>query len=168
LGGFGGIPAAPIANGITYLLIGLAIIMVAVLLVKWILAMPKGGKPQAKPSVVSTVMGMNVQQDSLPKDIVAAARKLLAGGDFDGAVALLYRGALVWLIHRGAVPIQESDTEADCVSRVRQLEGVSADYFEQLTRIWSAAAYGARRAGTAEIERLLEAWPYHANRKEAA
>ena len=168
LGGFGGIPAAPIANAITYLLIGLAVGIVAVLIGKWILAIPKGGKSPVKTAVVSTVMGMNVRQDSLPKDIVAAARKLLAEGDFDGAMALLYRGALVWLIHRGQVPIQEIDTEADCVARVRQLEGVSADYFEQLTRIWSAAAYGARRAGAAEIERLLEAWPYHANRKEAA
>jgi hypothetical protein len=112
-------------------------------------------------------MVMNVRQDSLPRDLVAAVRRLLADGKFEEAMALLYRGALSWLIHKAHIPIQESDTEWDCLSRVRSGDTTSASYFEELTRIWSAAAYGSRRAGREEIERLLELWPYQGNRREA-
>jgi hypothetical protein len=110
---------------------------------------------------------MNVRQDSLPRDLVGAVRKLLDSGEFEAAMALLYRGALSWLIHQGHVPIQESDTERDCLDRVRMGDAESAPYFEALTRVWSAAAYGSRRAETADIERLLDQWPYHRKRKEA-
>jgi len=164
--GFGGVS---LASGFVWILVGLAVAVVIVLLAKWLVALQAFGRGRGdtKEPVVATVMGMNVRQDSLPRDIVAAARKLLAAGDFQEAMALLYRGALSWLIHRAEVPIQESDTEGDCLDRVRQAEAVTAPYFEQLTRVWIAAAYGSRRAGGDDIERLLELWPYVANRKEA-
>jgi len=163
--GFGGLP---LANGFIWILVGLAVALVIVLLAKWIAARQALGRGSRDPKgpVVATVLGMNVRQDSLPRDIVAAARKLLAAGDFQEALALLYRGALSWLIHRAKVPIQESDTEGDCLNRVRQADADTASYFEQLTRVWIVAAYGSRRAGSEEIERLLVLWPYRANRKE--
>jgi hypothetical protein len=146
-------------------LLGL-ILLVAVV---WKFRKTWGGflRTNVRKSVVSTVMGMSVREESLPKNLIDLVRSLLAGGDFEGAMGLLYRGALVWLIHRGQVPIQESDTESDCLMRVEALPGVSADYFGRLTQVWSAAAYGARRAGMEEVEHLLRAWPYDLAGKEA-
>jgi hypothetical protein len=163
-----GLNGVTVAQGLMWLLVALAVGIVLVLLVKW-MATWRGTGLRADPRkpAVTTVMGMNVRQDSLPRDILAAVRKLLEAGQFEAGMALLYRGALSWLIHQEHVPIQESDTERDCVNRVRTLDAGGAPYFEDLTRVWSAAAYGSRRAGREEIERLLENWPYHRKRKEA-
>jgi hypothetical protein len=163
--GFSGLFVAQI---LIWGLAGLAVSILLVLVVRWLASLRMAGRdPSEKAPVVTTVMGMNVRQDSLPRDLVAAVRRLLADGKFEEAMALLYRGALSWLIHKAHIPIQESDTEWDCLNRVRLGDTASASYFEELTRIWGAAAYGSRRAGREEIEQLLELWPYQGNRREA-
>jgi hypothetical protein len=161
LGIFSG--AGPIVGWIKFVLIGVAAAILILAIVKWSKTFSTRRKLDKKRPEVQSVMGMSVGKESLPKDVIAAVRELLAKGDFEGGMALLYRGALVWLIHQGQVPIQECDTEFDCVARVQRVEGTEARYFEWLTRIWSAAAYGARRIGPEEIERLLQAWPYRLN-----
>ena len=109
---------------------------------------------------VKTVMGLNVEEEKLPADLVAAARDLWARGDAEGAMRLLYRGALSWLVNRGAVPIRESDTEVECLHRVRAQRRPEAVYFGDLTRMWIHAAYGRESAVEMDMERLFAGWPF--------
>jgi hypothetical protein len=163
-------PVEEISRVVMWALLGLAAAVVAVWLVKWILGLDWKRRRERRPEVsrVTTVLGMNVQQDSLPKDVVRTARELLARGEYEQAVALLYRAALSWLIHRASLPIRESDTEGDCLDRVRESGESSRSYFEVLTRARVASAYGARRLPEEEIEALLVSWPYGAGRREGA
>lgn len=115
-----------------------------------------------------TVMGMDVSPESLPDDILAAARLRWQEGDGRGALSLLYRGALVWLVHSAHLPVRESDTEGDCVRHTRTLrEPARRTYFETLTGEWVRVAYAGRAPAGEEIERLLTAWPFSGKESDA-
>jgi len=110
------------------------------------------------------VMGMDVSPESLPADVVMEARKAWESGDYQGALSLLYRGAIVWLIHRADAPIGEGDTEGDCLRHVEVLErertlGVDA-YFSNLTHVWMGVAYGKLKPEDATMRELCDAWPF--------
>jgi uncharacterized protein DUF4129 len=107
------------------------------------------------------LMGMNITRESLPDDIVAAARAAWAAGDFKEALSLLYRGSLSWLVNRRHVPITDSDTEEDCLLQVLQAgEKTEADYFRQLTSAWVQVAYARLPASNDEMEMLCTRWPF--------
>jgi len=117
---------------------------------------------------VKTVMGLNVEETKLPRDVVAAARELWRRGDHEAATKLLYRGAISWLVTRGGVSILESDTEVDCVRRVERERRGQADYFAQLTRVWVMTAYGGGKGTEAEMTDLFERWPFRSSREGGA
>ncbi|MCF7789779.1 MAG: DUF4129 domain-containing protein [Prosthecobacter sp.] len=107
------------------------------------------------------LMGMNITRESLPDDIVAAARAAWAAGDFKEALSLLYRGSLSWLVIRRRVPITDSDTEEDCLVQVLQAgEKTEADYFRQLTGAWVQVAYAVMPVSNDEMEALCDRWPF--------
>lgn len=109
----------------------------------------------------TSVMGMEVAPDSLPDDVVDAARKSWRDGDYQGALGLLYRGSIVWMIHRADVPIEESDTEGDCLFRAQQLpeEGM-VTYFADLTQQWVDVAYGKKTPDDHALVDLCDRWPF--------
>ncbi len=115
----------------------------------------------AKPSAPRTLMGMDISPDSLPDDIAGAARQRWLAGDARGALSLLYRGSLVWLVHVARLSIRESDTEGDCLRHSSTLpEPVRRDYFSMLTGEWVDAAYAERLPGQDRMETLLQSWPF--------
>ncbi len=109
-----------------------------------------------------TVLGMEIGGDSLPDDIVAAARGAWQGGRKKEALSLLYRGAVSWLVESGRAPIRESDTEHDCLNHARLTEAARSKlgYLESLTGTWIGLAYGRSEPDDDEMERLLAAWPF--------
>lgn len=114
--------------------------------------------PVAAPKVI---MGMNITRESLPDDIVAAARAAWAAGDFKEALSLLYRGSLSWLVTRRQVPITDSDTEEDCLVQVLKTgEKTEAAYFRQLTGAWVQAAYALMPVSDSEMSTLCDQWPF--------
>ncbi|MEM1294160.1 MAG: DUF4129 domain-containing protein [Verrucomicrobiota bacterium] len=120
--------------------------------------------PKAK-----TVMGMNVRRESLPRDVVGKARNLWEANDRQGAISMLYRGAISWMINQGSVPIQESDTEHECLERSRLASAdAQANYFAKLTRVWVALAYGKRVPSGSEAGELFESWPFEFNQGKGA
>lgn len=124
---------------------------------------PDLSKPKAK-----TVMGMNVQRESLPRDVVGKARKLWEDGDRQGAISMLYRGAISWMINQANVPIQESDTEHECLERSRaSAHSKQASYFAKLTRVWVGIAYGNQVPSNPEVGELFEDWPFQFNQRKA-
>ncbi|MDI1315157.1 DUF4129 domain-containing protein [Prosthecobacter sp.] len=107
------------------------------------------------------LMGMNITRESLPDDIVAAARAAWAAGDFHEALSLLYRGSLSWLVNRRRVPISDSDTEEDCLVKVLQAgDKTEAEYFRQLTTAWVQVAYAVLPVSNEEMGALCDRWPF--------
>jgi hypothetical protein len=125
-----------------------------------------------KQSQPDMLFGLDVRPDSLPDDVASAARALLANGDRRGALSLLYRGALIYVIHDGKVEIMRGDTEGLCVRNVsRQYGGQAASlpqYFAELVNAWQRIAYAGLAASTNQagtsaisadaIKRLIDEW----------
>ncbi len=119
------------------------------------------GVSRATVRAPKVLMGMNITRESLPDDIVAAARAAWAAGDFKEALSLLYRGSLSWLVNRRHVPISDSDTEEDCLLQVVQAgEKTEADYFRHLTTAWVQVAYARLPTSNDEMEALCTRWPF--------
>ncbi len=114
-----------------------------------------GAAPQAR-----VVMGMEVTHGSLPEDVAAVALAAWHAGRRHEALALLYRGAISWMIRVPRVEIAESDTEMDCLRRVHGASLVEAGYFEQLTQVWSRLAYARVEPGDEVVESLCARWPF--------
>ena len=103
--------------------------------------------------------GLDLRPESLPEDVIAEAAAAFRAGDAAGALSLLYRAALVHLIHARGVRIAESATEGECVRMVRAgaARGL-ADSFARLTSAWLYCAYAHRPPDADEFEQLCELW----------
>lgn len=105
----------------------------------------EGATPDGDAPRPTEAFGLDLRQASLPADVAAEARRLAAEGDHQGALSLLYRGALVRLVDDHGLPIEAGDTEHDCMGRVarrlsaRQPALVAA--FRGLTRTWLEIAW---------------------------
>ncbi len=119
------------------------------------------GTSKTKAQAPKVLMGMNITRESLPYDIVAAARAAWAAGDVKEALSLLYRGSLSWLVTRRRVPITDSDTEEDCLMHVVVAgQQTEADYFRHLTGAWVQVAYACLPTSDAEMNALCDQWPF--------
>jgi hypothetical protein len=119
---------------------------------------------RARPSYVppDTLFGLDLRPDSLPEDVAAAALELARAGELLKALSLLYRGALVTLLHRDGVELVSGDTEEDCLRKSgRRLPGAAATYFANLIRAWQRLAYARREVPRAEVETLCNDWRAH-------
>ncbi len=124
----------------------------------------RGPAPLAQEEVKArTIMGMDVSPDSLPADLIGAARACWQAGDARGALSLLYRGSVGWLVHVAQLRIRESDTEGDCLRHAEKLpDGARVGYFSDLTAAWIAAAYADQPPVRQRMENLLQGWPFAA------
>jgi len=108
------------------------------------------------------LFGLNVTPESLPADPAGTALDLVVRGRMREALSLLYRGALVSLVHAHHVPLTEGHTEGDCVRAARTaLTRESAQYFERLVGAWQAAAYAARMPTAEAAADLAREWAAH-------
>ncbi|MEM0897094.1 MAG: hypothetical protein AAGJ79_09405 [Verrucomicrobiota bacterium] len=110
----------------------------------------------------TTILGMKIGVDSLPSDIVGAAKAAWEEGKAKEALSLLYRGAISWFVDVAETPIEESDTESDCVRRVRSAGDHEREirYLEELTGQWIGVAYGRSAPEEHAMRGLLDKWPY--------
>ncbi len=113
------------------------------------------------PTAPQVVFGLDVRPEALPANLAQLAAEA-AAVDPRLALSLLYRGALVTLIHRDRMRIEQGDTEADCVRRVQasKPDEISA-YFARLVAAWSLTAYGHRPPDSASVAELCAQWPRH-------
>lgn len=141
--------------------LGAVLLYGLIILVRFLVGRYGEGNEFEEP-VAETVLGMKVTKKSLPRDIVTRAREYWEEGDSRESLSLLYRGSLSWLILRGGVPIRESDTEVDCYQRTEEVDiGVEKrKYFMALTTAWIKLVYGQEQPDEAEMQRLLEEWPF--------
>ncbi len=111
------------------------------------------------------LFGMDVRPESLPDDVAGEAWALWQAGQTAEAISLLYRGALVTLIHRDGITLASSATEGDCVRQVRsagdRIMSETTDYFTRLTLTWQSLAYAHRLPASSTAEQLCQQWPQH-------
>lgn len=113
------------------------------------------------------VIGMEVTPESLPEDIPDTAWRWWCEGRRHEAVALLYRGAISRSIELARVEIMESDTEGDCLRRIREAgSNAHPAYFKGLTGFWLGLAYAKDFPANEEVQGLCQQWPY-AERRQA-
>ena len=142
-------------------IVGLALAVALVYLIvvyreRWL-----GGKGWRAPPP-DFLFGLDLRPDSLPADIAAAARAALAAGQVERALSLLYRGALVALIHRARVEFQPGDTEDNCRRRVDgHVETAASRYFASLLAAWRATAYAHQPPPAPELDALCRDWNSH-------
>lgn len=144
-----------------FVLILIAVVVLIVWLVSRARLMRLGVISIAPPiEKARVVMGLEVTAQSLPADVLSAALELWQQGQQLQAMSLLYRGSLSWWIERAGIEIHESDTEGDCLKRVREAQHASADYFERLTDFWSKGAYAKKFPQESEWDLLCRDWPF--------
>jgi hypothetical protein len=162
---------APFMPGLVQLLAELARLaawiaaVVAVVALAWYarrFLRPESRAESAEAALPEMLFGLDVRPESLPDDPAAAALEHARAGRVREALSLLYRGALVALVHRHAVPLRESSTEGDAVKLGRRaLTEGGGDYLGRLVEAWQATAYGGRPPPAAAAEKLALAWPAH-------
>jgi hypothetical protein len=93
---------------------------------------------------ISRVQNLDIDPNSLPADVGAAALKLLEAGRTREALSLLYRGSLSRVVHRFAVTVGESFTEGEALRAVgRRLDQPRVQYFSALVALWQRVVYAA-------------------------
>ena len=108
----------------------------------------------------AVLFGLDVRPESLPANLVTRARQLARAGDVTAALALLYRGALVALVHGAGVQFKDGDTERDCLRRAGDaLHGGELAYFTTLVRSWQHAAYARTAPDVDAVLGLCDQWP---------
>jgi hypothetical protein len=113
-------------------------------------------------AVPTHVGGLDIRAESLPDDIAAAARARWQSGDREGALSLLYRGALSQLVHRYACTIGASYTEDECVAAAKRvLASAAHSYFAEQTRVWVLAIYARRWPDEAAALQMIDAFGVH-------
>lgn len=111
------------------------------------------------PPMPEILFGMDVRSDSLPDDLISAARQLWENDKARDALSLLYRGALVHLINQEQLALKHSHTEGDILDlSQQQLSETKQQFFSQLTRHWVSIAYAHQAPQDAEMRYLLEHW----------
>ena len=148
-----------ILRGVVWL--GLAVL--AVFMVYFVATRyPHGFVRDAEPLPPSRLFGLDVRPESLPDDVVAAARAAFAEGRVDAGLALLYRAALSRLVHIRKITFRPGDTEGDCLRRVRGRVGASTErYFSELLAARLSVSYAHRLPGALELTRLCDQWNDH-------
>jgi hypothetical protein len=122
---------------------------------------PRSARTDTSAAAPRVIMGMAITRDSLPEDIVSAARSAWSSGHVREALSLLYRGALSRLVEQRRLAIRDSDTEDDCLMKAAAVvEGPVMDFFRHLTLVWVRAAYAGKEAQQAEFETLCQTWPF--------
>jgi hypothetical protein len=149
---------AEIVRGLAWVLLALVVLFALYWLLRrldWI-RVPE----QTRWTAPTTLFGLDVRPDSLPDDVAAAALELLRLGNLLEALSLLYRGALVTLLHRDQVQLTGGDTESDCLVKTRERVPANTHaYLARLLLAWQGAAYAHRVPARLDVERLATEWP---------
>lgn len=115
-------------------------------------------KPDA-PELPSNMFGLDIKQESLPEDVVDAARSNWAAGQHREAVAVLLRASLLNLIVEHQCRFYDSDTESECCDRIDQQasEAVSL-YMRKLVSVWQSIAYAHITPSALLFDELCQQW----------
>ena len=133
-----------------------AAVAAAIGLIRWLRALPSAVEPTpaAHPRSVG---GSDIDPDSLPEDVGAAALALLEAQRLREALSLLYRGALSRAVHRYGIVIGESYTESEALRAMSaNLDPDRAAYVADLVGVRQRIVYAGETAARETLERLCQ------------
>jgi hypothetical protein len=138
-----------------WILVAMLAAILLVLLLRALRAPRKRTAAGAGEALATHIGTLDIRPESLPDDIGAAALALWDAGRQRAALSLLYRGTLSRLVHRHAVPIQDSNTETECVVlATTHLTVERAHFVRQLIECWVRAVYAERMPASATVHDL--------------
>ena len=106
-----------------------------------------------------SLFGMDMREESLPDNVLGQVIKLWRSKEHRQALSLLYRASLVRLMHGHKIEFEQSDTEVECLQKVRSVvERDVATYFMRLTGAWINLAYGHHRPSAEVFDKLCRNW----------
>jgi hypothetical protein len=131
-----------------------AAVAVAIGLIRWLRALPSAVEPSPAAHPRS-VVGSDIDPDSLPENVGAAALALLEAQRMREALSLLYRGALSRAVHRYGTVIGESYTESEALRAMSaNLDPDRAAYVADLVGVRQRTVYAGETATRETLERL--------------
>lgn len=160
---------ATVLKALGWILVGVIVIALVVYIARNAesRASTRDAPPRLRPV---EAFGLDLREESLPEDIVGAAKDLARQGAIVPCLSLLYRGALHRLMTDDALDIFPGDTEHDCIRRVNdastETSGRRAAYFEELTGSWLEAAWGQSPPLLDDALALCDGWGSHIGSRE--
>lgn len=142
---------------------------IAILCVLFIILRLKGfevpfleAKKYARPPPPTSLFGLELNQNTLPEDIISAAKDFWRRSPRQ-ALSLLYRAALSDLVHAETLPLHSSHTEGECVRLFNKKthSNPKSLFFQTLTEQWVMLAYGHQRVTHKQFDALCDEWPEH-------
>ncbi len=151
----------PLAFGLKFVLIaalvGVFIYFIYYSIRHWRPATRDRNSPSDAPP--ATLFGLEVDPESLPKNVISEVKRLWSTQQFRDAVSLLYRATLSRLVNQEGIQFSDSDTEGDCVQRVKQqVAPPKTEYFDLLVSAWQALAYAQRPPSAPQFDYLCQHW----------
>ncbi len=155
---------AVLAQGTEVVLWGIAILCVLFIILRL-----KGfevpfleAKKYAKPPPPTSLFGLELNQNTLPEDIISAAKDFWRRSPRQ-ALSLLYRAALSNLVHAETLALHSSHTEGECVRLFNKKthSNPKSLFFQTLTEQWVMLAYGHQRVTHKQFDALCDEWPTH-------
>ncbi|MHA3736721.1 DUF4129 domain-containing protein [Pseudomonas sp. Eth.TT006] len=113
---------------------------------------------RVRPAAPQQAFGLDLNPQSLPDDIAAAAAQLWRTQP-RAALGLLYRGLLSRLLHDFALTLKPADTEQQVLLHIEQLQRPELLGFSRsLTLHWQNMAYGHRVPAAHLQQELCDGW----------
>jgi hypothetical protein len=110
-------------------------------------------------SIPNKILGLDMNQASLPDDILTTFANYINNTQYREALSLLYRAALSSIVHRGDVEIPTSATEQECSNMIASLYSKDeSTYFKALTQAWIMLAYAHRVPSKETLSQLRDGW----------
>ena len=105
------------------------------------------------------LFGMDVREESLPDDLIGEAKLLWQQQKARESLSLLYRGALVHLLNKEKLPLENSHTEGDILKLSKKTVADNKQhYLSQLTAQWQLIAYAHRTPKEDAMDWLFTHW----------
>ena len=135
----------------------------------WILRLFKLGAARAVPAPPAVggrqVLDLDIQPDSLPDDVGAAAIELLRAGRLRDSLSLLYRASLSSAVHRFGVSLSAHHTEREVLKAVKgALDDARARYFTDLVAIRQRVVYAGEAVSPDAVLPLCGGFAAHFDR----
>ena len=159
---------AAILQILGYLVLALLIIGLLFGLLYWMRNRDSSGSNHNKAlDAPTTMFGLDVRVEALPKDVSAQALALLQT-DPRAALSLLYRATLSQLINKQHLPVKQHHTEGKVSLLVNQQLPMLSPYFQSLTNAWLRTAYGHQQLPLADMQDLCGLYAQHFEQRTAA
>lgn len=145
---------------LTEALLWVGVILLVLFLVSRIARAVNASSREAPPrSVPAVVSGLDIRPESLPDDVIAAARSLWQQGQYREALSLVYRATVSSLVHQHEVDLGEGATEGDVLqASQKKLHLEARNLLKQITRAWQTIAYAHRQPEEQLTQHVFDHW----------